>query len=665
MGDLGYIALVGALALAVYAAGASLIGAWRLNGPLIASGRNAALGVTVLFTAASFTLLAAFVANDFSLRYVYDNSSRAMPMDMLMPAFYSGQRGSLLFWGWTLSIFTAIVLIQLRKPGAHSVFMPYVIAVLMLIEGFMALLLNVVGSPFERLPFTPPDGVGLNPLLYDEGMKIHPPMLLMGYMAWSVPFAFAVAALATGRLNSEWLRLSRRYALVAWTILGLGNLLGSWWAYRVLGWGGYWGWDPVENVALMPWLAGTAFIHSLQVQERRGMLKAWNVALILLTFYLSIFGTFVVRSGILASVHSFALSQIGPYFLGYLGFLIAGSVALFLWRLPRLREENHLDSAVSREGAFLLNNVLFLAVTFAIFWGTVYPLVAEALSNQKISVGVPYFNQVASPLFGALLLLMGIAPLVPWRKTTRAYLVRQFLPPVGTALLGTVAMLVAGMREPVPLVGFTICLFAGATVVVEFVRGVTARAHATGENLVLAFASLVRRNNRRYGGYTVHLAIALIGAGIVGSQAFQVQAQATLAPGQTMQVGAYSLTAQSLQTFPSAGGRTVEARLLVNGSGEAMRPQRVFFQNFDRQSSTRVAIRSTFREDLYIVLSAWDESGPVPKISIAAYVNPLVSWIWAGGLLFLIGSLAVMWPAPQPSVRTVRAAAPRGALVSA
>src|SRR5712692_2674766 len=406
MASLGQICVVGAFGLALYAIVSSVVGVRVRSRELVASGAQAAWAVTGLITAASITLLVALSIHDFSLRYVWEHSSRAMSMDLLLAAFYSGQQGSLLYWAWTLSIFAAIVFWQQRKPGPHRVFVPYVVAVLIVIEAFLTLLLGFVASPFEALPRPPADGVGLNPLLDDEGMRIHPPMLLAGLMSWSVPFAFAVAALATNRLGHAWGALWRRYAMVAWVILGLGNVLGAWWAYHVLGWGGYWGWDPVENVALMPWLVGTAFIHSIQMQERRGMLKAWNVFLIMVAFFLSIFGTFVVRSGILASVHAFALSAIGPYFLTFLALVIGGSLGLFFWRLPKLRSENQLDSLLSREASFLINNLLFLGIAFAIFWGTIYPLVSEAIQGTKITVGPPFFNQVAGPIMIALLVLM-------------------------------------------------------------------------------------------------------------------------------------------------------------------------------------------------------------------------------------------------------------------
>src|SRR6202158_4190079 len=468
MATLGQICIVGAFGLALYAIVSSIAGVRVRSRELTASGQHAAWAVTGLITAASVSLLLALAIHDFSLRYVWEHSNRAMSMDLVLAAFYSGQQGSLLYWAWTLSIFSAIVLWQQRKPGPHRVFMPYVVAVLMVIEAFMTVLLGFVATPFEALPRPPADGVGLNPLLYDEGMRIHPPMLLAGLMSWSVPFAFAIAALASGKLNNEWLAVCRRYAMVAWVILGLGNILGAWWAYHVLGWGGYWGWDPVENVALMPWLVGTAFIHSIQMQERRGMLKAWNLALIMVAFFLSIFGTFVVRSGILASVHAFATSAIGPYFLSFLATAVVGSLGLFFWRLPKLKSENQLDALLSRESSFLINNLLFLGIVFAIFWGTIYPLVAEALADQKVSVGPPYFKQVAGPLLGAMLLLMGIGPLMPWRRASRGHLLNNFLVPVSGTVVGLAVLLFLDVRDPFACIGFGLCLFVLGTILQEF-----------------------------------------------------------------------------------------------------------------------------------------------------------------------------------------------------
>lgn len=657
MATFGQICLLGAFGLALYAVVGSLAGLRMRTRELMLSGQNAAWAVTALITGASVTLLVALAAHDFSLRYVWEHSSRAMSIDLVLAAFYSGQQGSLLYWAWTLSIFTAVVLWQQRRPGPHRVFMPYVVAVLMLLQAFMLLLLGFVATPFEALPRAPADGVGLNPLLYDEGMRIHPPMLLAGLMSWSVPFAFAIAALATGKLGNEWVALSRRYAMVAWVILGLGNILGAWWAYHVLGWGGYWGWDPVENVALMPWLVGTAFIHSIQMQERRGMLKSWNLLLIMVAFFLSIFGTFVVRSGILASVHAFALSAIGPYFLTFLAVSIVGSLALFFWRLPRLRSENQLDALLSREASFLVNNLLFLGVTFAIFWGTIYPLVAEALADQKVSVGPPYFQQVAGPLLGAVILLMGIGPLLPWRRASPGHLANTFVVPLATTVVGLGVLFVLSMRDPFALLGFGVCLFVLAAIVQEFVRGALARHRIAGENYAWAVAQLIRRNNRRYGGYIVHLAMLLIGAGVIGSHVYQQQSQATLGPGESMSVGHYTITAQGLQTVASPGSRTVQAVLRVDG--DSLQPGKQYFDNFPQQPSTRVGLRSTVVEDLYVVLGGWEGDGPTARVSLAVFINPLVSWIWAGGLLLLLGTVVSLWPSPLPTrvARTVSATA--------
>jgi cytochrome c-type biogenesis protein CcmF len=658
--SLGQICIVGAFALAIYAIVASLLGARLKHHELIASAQNAAWATTALVTTAALTLLTAFAMHDFSLRYVWEHSNRAMPLDLVLAAFYSGQQGSLLYWATTLSVFSAIVLWQQRTPGPQRILMPYVTSVLMLTVGFMTLLLGFVASPFDALPRPPADGVGLNPLLYDEGMRIHPPMLLAGLMSWTVPFAFAIAALATGKLGNEWVQLSRRYAMVAWLILGLGNLLGAWWAYHVLGWGGYWGWDPVENVALMPWLVGTAFIHSIQMQERRGMLKAWNVGLVMVAFFLSIFGTFVVRSGILASVHAFALSAIGPYFLAFLTLVIVGSLGLLFWRLPGLRSDNQLDALLSREASFLINNLLFLGITFAIFWGTIYPLVAEALADQKVSVGPPFFKQVVGPLLGALLLLMGIGPLMPWRRASREHLLRNFIVPASSTLIGLATLFLLGVRDRFALFGFGLCLFVLGTIVQEFFRGALARHAATGEHYLAALGNLVRRNNRRYGGYVVHLGILLIGAGAVGSQVYQQEAQASLAPGESMRIGGYTIVAHGIQTSTPTGVRVVDGVLTVNG--DELRPQKQFFENFQNQPSTRVGLRSTPVEDLYVVLSGWDGEEANARVSVAVFVNPLVSWIWTGGLFLLFGSLISLWPVVQPVTRTVLARAPRGAV---
>jgi len=380
----------------------------------------------------------------------------------------------------------------------------------------------------------------------------------------------------------------------------------------------------------------------------------------MVAFFLSIFGTFVVRSGILASVHAFALSQIGPFFLTFLALVIGGSLLLFFRRLPHLRADNQIDSLLSRESSFLMNNLLFLGITFAIFWGTIYPLVAEAVADQKVSVGPPYFKQVAGPLLGALLVLMGIGPLMPWRRASRDHLLNNFVVPVGGSVLGLLILAALGIHDPFALLGFGICLFVLGTILQEFVRGTLARHRATGESYPLALGSLIRRNNRRYGGYMVHLAILLIGAGAIGSQIYQQQTQATLTPGQSVSLAGYTITSAGTQTSQLPGVKVTDAVLMVNGT-EELRPEKQFFDNFPQQPSTKVGLRSTPVEDLYVVLSDWNGDGPGATVSLAIYVNPLVSWIWAGGVLLLLGTIIIMWPAAAPSRQRVVAPA-RGPL---
>ena len=642
MSDLGHIAIVSALLLAVYSVMAGLLGArWRAP-EVVRSARHGVLAVCGLASVAALTLLIAFLRHDFSLRYVVEHSSRDMPSQLVAASFYSGQQGSLLYWAWALSVFSAIVVLQNRDRNRELI--PYVMAVLMGVQSFFMLVLSFVASPFERSPVVPADGIGLNPLLYDTGMLIHPPVLLAGYMSWTVPFAFAIAALATGRLDAEWIRATRRYALVAWLILGMGNLLGGWWAYHVLGWGGYWGWDPVENAAIMPWFLGTAYIHSVMIQERRGMLKIWNLTLLLAAFCLAIFGTFVVRSGVITSVHSFATSTIGPYYLGFLILVVLGSLALVLRQMPLLRSDNQLESMLSREASFLLNNLLFLGITFAIFWGTVFPLISEAVQGNKLTVGPPYFNQTVGPILLGLILLMGIGPLMPWRKTTPQHLARSFTPPASLGVAAASVAILGGVRAPWAGVAVFLCGFTAGTILLEFIRGTTARHDALGEAYPSAALGLVRRNNRRYGGYVVHLGVVTLSVAVVASHFYQQERQVNLQPGQAVEVGSYRLAFEQLQERTEPGVRVVDAPLELQANGravEVLHPTKNFHKNFDRQPSTGVAIRSTALDDLYVVLAGWEADG---SASFLIFVNPLVVWLWVGGLIVLFGSFITLWP---------------------
>lgn len=656
---LGRLSLLLALVVAVYTVVAAVLGDRRQRPALVDSARNGIVAAAVLMTLAAACLLFAFATHDFSLRYVAEQSSRDMPRHFTLAAFYGGQAGSLLFWAWTLSLVAAAAVVQHQRR--HPRLFPYVVATLAGIESFFVLLLVRVTNPFERLPFVPPDGRGLNPLLYDEGMLIHPPLLLMGYMSSSVPFAFAVAALITGRLDREWLAAVRRWVLTSWAILGSGLVLGAWWAYHVLGWGGYWGWDPVENVALLPWLTSTAFLHSAMVQERRGMLKVWNVGLVLATFALSIFGTFVVRSGVLVSVHSFALSAIGPYFFAFLGLVLLGSVGLLFYRLPRMQNEGAFDSALSRESSFLVNNLLLVGVAFATFWGTIFPLVSEALRGVKVAVGPPFFNQVNGPLLIGLLILMAIGPLLAWRRAAPAALWRLLRWPLTAAVVAAAVLLLLGARSVGALLGFAACALAGGTIVVEYARAIRLRRRGAEESVLQAFVTLLARNRRRYGGYLVHAAVVCIAVGVVGSSFFQREAQATVASGEQFGAGRYRFTFRGLVEYQEPGIRVVYADVRADGAGLPggaipLRPEKRFHRNWEQQPSTRVAISTIWPwvEDIYVYLAGWDEQG---RATLHVFVNPLVPLIWFGLLTFWAGAAVVMWPEVRaPVVRVARLA---------
>jgi cytochrome c-type biogenesis protein CcmF len=648
--DLGAAALIAGLAIALSAAAAGVVGARSGDARMLAAARNGAYVVAALLVLASVVLIVAFLSHDYSLRYVAERSSRAMPTSFVAAAFYSGQQGSLLYWATALGILATFA-IHTTYRRLHDL-IGYAIAVLMGIEAFFLLMLAFVSSPFERLPVPLADGRGLNPLLYDGGMLIHPPMLLLGYASVAVPYAFAMAALLAGRDDADWMRVTRRFALLAWAFLGAGNLLGAWWAYHVLGWGGYWGWDPVENSAIMPWLALTAYVHSVMVQQRRGLLKVWNMALIIATFCLAVQGTFIVRSGVISSVHSFAQSTIGPYFFAFLAVVVIVSVTALVTRLPLLRREEPFESVVSRESGFLLNNVLLVGIAFATYWGTIFPILSEAIRGVKATVGPPFYQQVNGPLLLALLVLMGIGPLLPWRRASHEHLRRSFVTPLAIAGVGTLILALLGLRAPAALLALAASLFATATVGWEYFRGVRARMRSTGESAPRALVRLVSRARSRYGGYVVHLGVVLIAVGVVSSSSFQIGREASLPVGASMSIGRYTLTHQGLEETRAPGSRTVTARLLVtepDGSSRVVTPAKVFYENFNDQPATHVAIETDNLEDLYLVLAGWGDDA---TISLAAFVNPMVSLIWLGGVVLLLGSLITLWPervaTPQP-----------------
>jgi cytochrome c-type biogenesis protein CcmF len=609
----------------------------------------AAAGAVVVAAAA---LEAAFLTHDFAIAFVAEHSDLATPAPLVAAGFYSGQEGSLLYWTLILAVIGGLSL-----AGTGGGRLPaYAIGVLGAILSFFLLVLNFVASPFALLGFIPADGAGLNPLLRDGGMLIHPPFLLAGFASFGVPFSFAMATLVAGQADAAWITLTRRLALLAWGLQSAGLTLGMWWAYHVLGWGGYWGWDPVENVALLPWLVTTAYIHSSQIQERRGMLKAWNHGLVATAFLLAIFGTFVVRSGIIQSVHSFALSPIGPWFLGFLVLAVAASGLLLAVRAPLLRSDRTLESSISREGAFFLQNLLFAAIAFAVLWGTVLPLVSQLFQGRAAAVGPPFYERATAPLFLVLLALLAIGPLLPWRRAGTAWL-RTLRWPLTAAAAALAGLLGAGLRDPGPLLAGPVLAAGAATSILEYAKGARFAARLPGA-WPLAVARLAMRNRRRYGAYLAHLGIVVAAAGFAGSHFWQQERQLSLRPDQTVAVGRYQLTLDSVVAADDAGKTTTTAVLSL-ADGETLTAARTVYPGFGGQSTTLVAIRSTAFEDLYVVL----EPGAADQaVNLTVFVNPLVGWIWTGAALLILGAMAGGWPGGRRSAEPVSAVARRPAL---
>jgi cytochrome c-type biogenesis protein CcmF len=541
---LGAACLIAAPFACVYAGGAALLGARRGDRRLVDSSRRAVYALCALLTVAVIVLEAAFLRSDFTVALVADHSSTTTPFAYKLTAMWSSQAGSLLLWAWVLSIASSAVLFITRNR--HREVVPWATAVLAGIALFFTGLILLAGdtNPFERLHPAPAEGVGLEPLLRHPAMAIHPPMLYSGYVLWSIPFAFAIGAVIARRVDASWIRTTRRFALVAWTFLGIGLLLGSFWSYDELGWGGYWGWDAVENAALMPWLAGTAFLHSMMVQEKRGMLKVWNVSLIVLTFTLALLGTFLVRSGILESIHAFGASTVGGPLLGLIAVVVIGSTALIVSRLGDLRSERRIESLASRESVFLINNLLLLGLVAVIFWGTFFPLISEALTGNKSSLGPPWFDRYTTPLAILLVLFTGIGPLLAWRQVSAGSVWRQVRGPLAFAALATVAVIVFAdaASEPWALALFAFAFFALAALVTEFWRGAEAQRSLSGGGQLAALGRVVSRNRRRYGGYIVHAGIAILLIAVAASSSFQTSRDVRLRPGQSAQVGDYSVT---------------------------------------------------------------------------------------------------------------------------
>ena len=640
MVDLASGILLFSFILTGYATWAAFMGGrWR-DEQMIASAERSAVALFVLSSVMMAALVFAFVTRDFSLEYVAHYSSRTLPMFYTISAVWAGQSGSLLLWAWLLCLFAAMVVWQNRRKNREL--LPYVLGTILFTAFFFFGLMVYATSPFARLPQPVADGNGLNPMLQNPGMVMHPPTLYLGYVGFTVPFAFALAALIAKRLDAQWIRSTRRWTLFSWLFLTLGNLFGAKWAYVELGWGGYWAWDPVENASLLPWLTGTAFLHSVMIQEKRGMLKVWNLVLVILTFALTIFGTFITRSGIISSVHSFGVSNLGPLFLIFLGVTLLVSFGLLWLRWPQLQSENRLDALLSRESSFLFNNLLFVGMAFAVFWGTIFPIISEAVRGVKITVGPPFFNQVNVPIGLALLALTGICPLIAWRKASERNLRRSFTIPLSTGFLAALALFIIGVRSLYPLMSFALSIFVLTTIVLEFYRGGIARVHIANQHFLRALWDLTMRNKRRYGGYIVHLGVIMIFIGITGSSAFQKEQMANLAPGDTLQIADYTLAYQGLIDQSTAHAQVVAAKIQVEKAGQTIAPlfpARQKHQNHDPVSE--VAIRQSPKEDLYIILSGWDEQ---QRASLKVLVIPLVAWIWIGGIVMIIGTLIALGP---------------------
>src|SRR5881628_1494959 len=527
---LGTLALWLALLVGVWGALAGFVGGLKDRPDLARSARNAVFAMCGALLVAVASLEWALFQHDFNVEYVAAYTSRNLPIFYTWSALYAGQKGSLLFWATVLSLFGSLA--QLFTARRHRVYLPFVAGVVCAVAAFFVTVMLFAANPFGRLPYTPADGSGLNPQLQNPGMVFHPPMLYLGYISMTIPFAFAIAALASKQLDSDWLIAIRKWTLVSWLFLSIGLVLGMWWAYVELGWGGYWAWDPVENAALLPWLTMTAFLHSVMIQEKRGMLKKWNLALILGAWLLSIFGTFLTRSGVIASVHSFTESPVGHFFLWFLLYAAAATAVLYVTRLPLLEAEAKLESMVSREASFLFNNLLLIGIAFSVLWGTLFPILSEAVKGTKITVGPPFFNQVNVPLCLALLAMTGIGPLIAWRRASIPNLQRQFAVPGTVGVFTALILLVAGIRDIGALIAFSIGGFVLATIVQEFTRGARARHRQYGEPVIVGLFQLLSRNRRRYGGYIVHVAIVVLFVAFAG-MAFKTETQATLRPGET------------------------------------------------------------------------------------------------------------------------------------
>ena len=651
MPQIGSFTLLLGLALSVYAFAAGLFAIVRDDDRLSETARRAGIAVFLAVTAASGILVYAAFHNDFSVAYILHHSNRALPGAYKFAALWSGQEGSLLFWCWLLAIYGLVLRLRHR---VDTRLVAYASVILSAVQIFFLILVNFAAHPFALVTgAVPADGNGLNPLLQYPEMVIHPPMLYLGYVGMTVPFCFALAALIMKYPGEKWIHITRRWTMVGWLFLTCGIFLGSYWAYRVLGWGGWWGWDPVENASLLPWLTGTAFLHSVMMQEKRGMMKVWNMWLIFSTFLLAIFGTFLTRSGVVSSVHAFAESDIGPYFVYFLALTFATCMFFYVRNRSHLESEHKLESLISRESSFLFNNVLLLVSAFAVLWGTLFPVLSEWVTGHKVTVGPPFFNKVNIPIALFLLLLTAVGPLLAWRKTSTESLRKNFLIPAVIAVVFGVALMAMGYVKPwvdmsyfYSLMTIMLSVLVAATIGSEFIRGGLVIARHNDSNVFLGMYQLTRRNTRRYGGYVVHLGVIVTMIGFAGV-AFYQNTEQELGFGDKMAIGPYTLVCRSYTQDDKPNFSSEWAILDIYKGGKqitTMYPEQRFYKA-SGQPATIVANRSTVMEDLYLVYTGKNPENGRPIIK--AHLNPLVWWIWAGAHLILVGTIIALMPNMQ------------------
>ena len=660
---LGELALWIALPVAIWGTVAGFVGGRKERGDLVLSAQYSVYAVFFLLILASAGIMNAFLTDQFEYWYVANYSNRDLETFYKVSGLWAGQTGSLVFWALLLSLFSSLAVFTNRARNRE--FMPYVVGVLLTISSFfLAVLLFADVNPFERLPFAPPDGRGLNPQLQNYWMTIHPPTLYMGFTAFTIPFAFAMAALLTGKLDTRWIVITRRWILLSWAFLATGIIFGMRWAYLELGWGGFWFWDPVENASLLPWLTATAFLHSIQIQENRGMLKVWNMGLVTLTFLLTIFATFLTRSGLIDSVHTFAdNTRIAFIFLGFMAALTGLSVLLIAWRYPLLKSENQIQSYLSKEAAFLFNNLILLGATFTILWGVLFPLISEGFTGRQMTVGPPFFERVNLPIGLALLALMGIGSVIAWRKASRRNLIKNFAMPVIVGVLVIVALFLRGVDHGMALLTFGLSSFVMTIIVVEFVKGTNARARIEGEGRLPALFHLVSRNRRRWGGYIVHVGVVMIFTAFAGA-AFDREVLQTMDPGETISIESpfgheYTLTYQGLSS-PRGQNMVAQAVALMTVEKDgrpvgSLTAEKNLYLTWPTPV-TEVGVRETFLEDLYLILEnvpdlggAYQNDPRAQRATFEVQVNVLVSWIWNGGFIVILGSIVGLWPSRGPS----------------